>query len=109
MCFGSGALAEYARDRVEPERDRDLHPALAEQVVGAAVLVDLPVHRRRARAEHLHAVHADVALPGARVARDHGGQRDERARVARPARLHRQAAEVDVVAAQDDLLRTRRA
>src|SRR5436309_11932236 len=31
-------------------------------------------------------------------------QRDERARVARPARLHRQAAQVDVVASQDDLL-----
>ena len=62
MCFGSGALAEYAVIGIEPERDGDLHPALAEEVVGAAVLVELPVHRRRARAEHLHAVHADVAL-----------------------------------------------
>ena len=50
------------------------------------------MHRRRARAEHLHAVHADVALPVARVARDHGRQRDERPGVARPARLHRAAA-----------------
>ena len=72
-------------DRVETERDRDLHPPLGEQVVGAAVLVDLPVHRGRARAEHLHPVHADVPAAGARVAGDHGRQRDERPGVAGPA------------------------
>ena len=62
------------------------------------------MHRRRARAEHLHPVHADVSLPGARVAGDHGRQGDERRRVERPARLDRQGAEVDLVAAQHDLL-----
>ncbi len=92
------------RDRVEPERDRDLHPAVAREVVGAAVLVQLPVHRGRARAEHLHPVHADVAPAGARVAGDHRRQRDERRRVAGPAGLHRQPLEVDLVAAQHDLL-----
>ena len=40
-----------------------------------------------------------LRVPGARVARDHGRQRDERRRVARPARLDRQQAEVDLVAA----------
>ena len=28
MCFGSGALAEYAVTGIEPERDRDLEPAV---------------------------------------------------------------------------------
>ena len=36
-------------DRVEPERDGDRDPAVGREVVGAAVLVDLPVHERRAR------------------------------------------------------------
>ena len=49
MCFGSGALAEYVGDRVEPERDGDLDPPVGREVVGAPVLVDLPVHRGRAR------------------------------------------------------------
>ena len=104
MCFGSGRARRVRGDRVEAERDRDLHPPVGEQVVGAAVLVDLPVHRRRPRAEHLHAVHADVPRPGARVVGDHGRERDERARVVRPAGLHREHAEVDVVSRAHDLL-----
>jgi len=40
-----------------------------------------------------------------RILRDHCGQGDEGAGVARPARLDRQAAEIDVVAGDDDLLR----
>ena len=89
---------------IETERDGDLHPALGEEVVGSAVLVDLPVHRGRTRAEHLHAIHPDIALAGARIEREHGGQRDERPGVARPTGLHRQPAEIDVVALEDDLL-----
>ena len=93
------------RHRIEPERDRDLEPAVGREVVHAPVLVDLPVHRGLARAEHLHAVHADVARAVARVARDDGGKRDERRRVLRPAGLDRKPAQVDVVAGEDDLLR----
>ena len=100
MCFGSGALdAEYAVIGSRPSATATSSRPSANAVVGAAVLVELPVHRRRPRAEHLQAVHADVALPVARVVRDHGGQRDERAAVARPRGLHGQEAEVDLVAA----------
>ena len=60
-CFGQRRARAVGGDGVEPERDRDLELAVGEQVVGAAVLVDLPVHRRRALVEHLQAVHADVA------------------------------------------------
>ena len=56
------------------------------------------------RSIDLHPVHADVAAAGLRVVRDDGRERDERRRVARPAALDRQEAEVDVVAAQHDLL-----
>ena len=90
--------------RVEPECDRNLHPALREQIVGATVLVDLPVHGGRAGAEHLHAIHPDVALAGAWIARDHGRQRDERPGIAGPARLHGQPAQIDLVALEHDLL-----
>src|SRR5207302_5401759 len=45
-----------------------------------------------------------VACPVARVARDDGRQGDERRRVAGPAALDRQQPEVDLVAAQHDLL-----
>ena len=93
---------------IEPERDGDLEPAVREQVVRAAVLVDLPVHQRRAPVDLLHPVHADVARAVARVVRDHRRERDERRRVARPAALDRQQVEVDVVAREDDLLRRRR-
>ena len=41
--------------------------------------------------------------------RDHGRERDERRRVARPAALDREQAEVDVVAGEHDLLARRRA
>ena len=63
------------------------------------------MHRGRGAIEHLHSVHADVTRAGARVLGDHGRERDERRRVARPAGLNRQRAEIDVVAGDDDLLR----
>src|SRR2546421_1868563 len=44
------------------------------------------------------------ALPISRVARDDGRERDERRRVAGPAALDRERVEVDVVAAEHDLL-----
>jgi hypothetical protein len=69
--------------------------------------VNLPVHRRRPRAELLHPVHADVAHAGARIVRDHGRQRDERRGVVRPALLDREQIEGRVVAFEDDLLARR--
>ena len=90
---------------IEPERDRDLEPPVREQVVRAAVLVDLPVHQRRPPVDLLHPVHADVARAGLRVVRDHRRQRDERRRVAGPAALDRQEVEVDVVAREHDVVR----
>ena len=90
MCFGSGALAEYAVIGSRPSATAtSMRPSVA-SAVGAAVLVDLPVHERRVPVDDLHPVHADVAAAGLRVVRDHGRQRDERRRVARPAALDRQ-------------------
>ena len=107
-------LADVLRERrarrvrghgVEPKRDRDRDaPVGRREQVGAAVLVDLPVHERRAPVDLLHAVHADVPHAGLAVARDHGRQRDERRGVERPAAHDREEVEVDVVAGQDDLL-----
>ena len=92
-------------DRIEPERDGDRDPAVRRRPeVGAAVLVDLPVHERGAPVDLLHPVHADVADAGRLVLRDHGRERDERGRVERPAALDREHVEVDVVARQHDLL-----
>ena len=45
----------------------------------------LPVHSGSALVIDLHAVHADVALPGLRIARDHAGQRDEASAIFWPA------------------------
>ena len=78
-------------DRVEAERDGDRDPAVGRRAqVGAAVLVDLPVHERRAPVDLLHPVHADVAHAGLPVLRDHRRERDERGRVERPAALDRE-------------------
>src|ERR1017187_1065346 len=45
----------------------------------------LPVHAGGALVIDLHPVHADVALPGRRIARDHAGQRDEASAILWPA------------------------
>src|SRR3982750_186551 len=72
-CFGSGALAEYAvigsspsatatgrrppgggrGDRSGPGRAGHGNAAARREPVGAAVLVDLPVHERRPLVDHL--------------------------------------------------------
>ena len=91
MCFGSGALAEYAVTGSRPSATATSMLAVGREVVGAAVLVDLPVHEGRAAVDLLHPVHADVAAAVARVVRDHRGERDERRRVAGPAALDRAA------------------
>ena len=81
------------RHGIGAERDGDLDLAVGREVVGASVLVDLPVHRGRARTEFLHPVHADVTRAGVRVVCDHGGERDERGGIVRPARLDREPVE----------------
>jgi len=102
--LGQRRAGRIGGDRIEAERDRDRDAPVRREPVGAAVLVDLPVHERRAAVDHLHPVHADVACAAARVARDHRGQREKRRRIAGPAPLHRQEREVDVVALQDDVV-----
>ena len=67
--------------------------------------MDLPVHGSRRPVKHLHPVHADVAHTSPRILRDHRRERHKRRRVARPAGLHRERAEIDLVAGQDDLVR----
>ena len=91
-------------DRIHPERYCDGDAALGGEPVGAAVLVDLPVHEGGAVVDHLHAIHADVADAVPRVPGDDGRERDERRRVAGPAALDRESREVDVVALEHDLL-----
>ena len=53
-----------------------------------ALLVGLPVHAGRALVEHLHAVHAAVALAGVGIAREDHGQRDKAAAVFGPTLEH---------------------
>ena len=110
-------LVEVVRERsarrvgrhgIEPDRDRDRDaPVVGGEQVGAPVLVHLPVHEGRALVDDLHAIHADVADARLRVLRDHGGEGDERRRIARPAALDREKAEIDVIALEHDLLARR--
>ena len=102
--LGQGRRGGVGAHGVEPEGDGDLEPPVRRQVVHAPVLVQLPVHRRRAPVELLHPVHAHVARPRLRVVRDHGRKRDERRGIARPAVLDREQAEIDVVAGEDDFV-----
>ncbi len=71
-----------------------------------------PAHQRRVAAGHLHAVDAEVERILPRRARPLGHDQrpgDQRRRLARPAGLDRQRREVDLAAAQHDLLARRRA
>ncbi len=63
----------------------------------------LPVHAGRLAVVDLHAIHADVALACARVARVDAGQRDEAAAVMRPALENGKRVEVEVVFENDFL------
>jgi hypothetical protein len=58
----------------------------------------LPVHARGALVIDLHAIHADVALPRLRIARDHAGQRDEPSAIFRPALQDRKIEQRKIVA-----------
>jgi hypothetical protein len=66
-------------------------------------LLTLPVHAGGLAVVDLHAVHAYVAFPAARVAGDDAGEGDEAASVLGPGFEDREIEEVDVFAAMDDL------
>ena len=83
---------------VAAEGDGDRHPFVAFVIAFAVTrphLVDLPVHRGRALVENLHAIHADVARAGFRIARVHIRERDETAAVFWPAFQDRKIAKSD--------------
>ena len=67
-------------------------------------LLALPVHSGGLAVVDLHAVHADVALAGFRVAGDDTGEGDEAASILRPGLEDGELVEVDVFALVDDLL-----
>ena len=69
-----------------------------------ADFVHLPVHAGRALIEHLHAIHADIALARVRIVRKDQRQRDIAPAVLRPAVQDRQVAEIDIIAGQHDFL-----
>ncbi len=75
-------------DRIAAEENRDGH-ACAGFVIAAAVaradFLQLPVHAGGVVVVNLHAIHADVALAGVGVLRDHAGQGDEAPAIERPA------------------------
>ncbi len=69
-----------------------------------------PAHQRGVAPGHLHAVDAEIVIVLALVARPFGHDQrpgDERRRLARPAGLDREIAEIDVAAAQHHLLARR--
>ncbi len=57
----------------------------------------LPVHRRSALVEHLHAVHPDVALSRLRIARDHARKCDEPSCILRPALQHWEIVQIETI------------
>src|SRR5918999_4066070 len=63
-----------------------------------------PAHDQAVLPDHLLAIDAEVLPRLGRAARHGEAPRDERTSVLRPARLHRQAAEIDVFVFDDDLL-----
>ena len=71
-----------------------------------------PAHDAAVAPQHLHAVDAEIEAVLARLARpvgDHQRPGDQGSRFARPAALHRQPAEIDLIAGPHHLLAGRRA
>ena len=72
-------------------------------IVLSGVLLALPVHAGCSLVVDLHAIHADVALAAAQIARDDAGERDEPSGIARPALQHREIQQREAAAANDFL------
>ena len=107
-----GADHGGGRKALAPLLRRGLRLPACELLRAAAVVQ--PAHQGAVRPGHLHPVDAEVEAVGAlalrrRAAGDDERPGDERRGLAGPAGLHRQAAEVDGVALQHDLLARRAA
>ena len=72
-------------------------------IVFGADLLSLPVHAGGPLVIYLHTIHADVALAGLGVARNHAGQGNETARVFGPALQDREVEQGEVVTFDDFL------
>ncbi len=105
-----GCRRRIDRRRIRPDRDDHWHPlSLLSHLapVCRPDLVPLPVHCQRARAQHLHAVHANVADAALRILRDHHWQCDVRSAVFGPASDDRQLRQIHLVALQHHFLARR--
>ena len=110
-----GQRIGHRRDRAEDgrrvgtERDGNREPlarlrqAVVAEIERAATLRQ-PAHDDLVARDHLLAIDAQVLTRLVRAARHRQAPGDERARIARPAGLDRQAAEIDLRALPDDLL-----
>ena len=88
------------RRRRRAEHHRHLQPlllALGVPVVLGAALVQVPVHTERLIVEDLEPIHADVALAGVRIVREHQRQGDVAAAIVGPALQDRQLRELEVL------------
>ena len=89
-CFGSGALAEYAVTGSRPiATATGIRPSSAASRSARPSLCICQCMKVERAVDDLHPVHPDVARTRLRISRDHGRERDERRRVARPAPLDR--------------------
>ena len=108
MCFGSGALAEYAVTGSSPiATATGIRPSSAASRSARPSLWICQCMNVERRSIFCMRYMPTLRTPVVRVLRDHGGQRDERRRVERPAALDRQQVEVHVVAGEHDLLARR--
>src|SRR5690348_8590982 len=88
FSFGQPAASGRSRHDVDGAASvrfcSSAHAQALAEVLGSYFLT-LPVHARGALVVDLHAVHADVALPGSRIARDDAWERNEASTILRPA------------------------
>src|SRR5208337_5107791 len=80
--------------------------AHAVAVMFGSDFLSLPVHPRGALIVDLHAIHADVALPGFRIARDHTGQGDKASSIFGPALQDREIQQREIIALDHLFART---
>ena len=100
--YGAGIGADHRRGR----QRLALFLSPAPVLLGAAAMRQ-PAHQRLVPPHHLHPVDAEVVVVDARAARalgDDEGPGDQRCRLARPAGLDREPAEIDIIAREHHLL-----